>query len=79
MDRLFYYIEEVNRVEVVLNGTVANVDKEMNLWEFLLSKELDLETIIVEHNEVIVKKQEWKTIILQDQDRLEVLKFVGGG
>jgi sulfur carrier protein len=69
----------VNGVEVVLNGTVANVDKEMNLWEFLLSKELDLETIIVEHNEVIVKKQEWKTIILQDQDRLEVLKFVGGG
>ncbi len=66
-------------MEVVLNGTVANVDQEMNLWEFLLSKELNLETIIVELNEVIVKKQEWKTIILQDKDRLEVLKFVGGG
>ncbi len=66
-------------MEVVLNGRSANVDQEMNLWEFLLSKELDLETIIVEHNEVIVKKQEWKNIILQNQDRLEVLKFVGGG
>lgn len=66
-------------MEVVLNGVVTNVDQEMNLWEFLLSKELNLETIIVEHNEVIVKKQEWKTMILQDKDRLEVLKFVGGG
>ncbi|SFM32400.1 sulfur carrier protein ThiS [Pelosinus propionicus] len=66
-------------MEVVLNGVVTDVDQEMNLWEFLLSKELNLETIIVEHNEVIVKKQEWKTMILQDKDRLEVLKFVGGG
>jgi sulfur carrier protein len=66
-------------LEVVLNGTIEKLNKEMNLSEFLLSKGLNPDTIIVEHNENIVKKQEWTTIILRDKDRLEILNFVGGG
>lgn len=66
-------------MEVVLNGTIEKLNKEMDLSEFLLSKGLNPETIIVEHNENIVKKQEWTTIILRDKDRLEILNFVGGG
>ncbi|MDF2633601.1 MAG: thiamine biosynthesis protein ThiS [Pelosinus sp.] len=66
-------------MEVVLNGNIEKLDKEMNLSEFLFSKGLNLDSIIVEHNETIVKKQEWERIVLQDKDSLEVLKFVGGG
>jgi sulfur carrier protein len=69
----------VASLEVVLNGNIEKLDKEMNLSEFLFSKGLNLDSIIVEHNETIVKKQEWERIVLQDKDSLEVLKFVGGG
>jgi len=70
---------EVSRLEVVLNGNTEKLAKEMNLSEFLLSKGLNPDTIIVEYNENIVKKQEWTKIILQNKDGIEVLKFVGGG
>lgn len=66
-------------MEVVLNGNTEKLAKEMNLSEFLLSKGLNPDTIIVEYNENIVKKQEWTKIILQNKDGIEVLKFVGGG
>lgn len=66
-------------MEVVLNGNAEKLAKEMNLSEFLFSKGLNPDTIIVEYNENIVRNQEWENIILQDKDRLEVLRFVGGG
>jgi sulfur carrier protein len=69
----------VSRVEVVLNGNTEKLVKEMNLSEFLFSKGLNPDTIIVEYNGNIVKKQEWPKIVLQNKDSLEVLKFVGGG
>jgi sulfur carrier protein len=69
----------VNRLEVVLNGNIEKLNEEMNLSEFVVSKCLNPDTIIVEHNENIVKKQEWTSVILRDKDRLEILNFVGGG
>lgn len=63
----------------MLNGNLEKLEKEVNLSEFLLSKSLNLDTIIVEYQGNIVKKEEWATITLQDKDCLEVLKFVGGG
>ncbi|GMA97831.1 sulfur carrier protein ThiS [Pelosinus sp. IPA-1] len=63
----------------MLNGNLEKIAEEINLSTFLLSKGLNLDTIIVEYQGNIVKKEEWATITLQDKDCLEVLKFVGGG
>lgn len=69
----------MNKLEVVLNGNFEKVEKGVNLSQFLLAKGLNLNTIIVEYNGVIVKKQDWVDIVLQNKDCLEVLRFVGGG
>lgn len=63
----------------MLNGNLEEIGEEINLSTFLLSKGLNLDTIIVEYQGNIVKKEEWAMITLQDKDCLEVLKFVGGG
>jgi len=69
----------VKELQVALNGKEEVVEAQMSLLNFLLGKGLNPETIIVEHNEKIVKKDEWCSVFLQDKDRLEVLNFVGGG
>jgi len=66
-------------VQVILNSKAEIVEKEMNVVDFLLLKGLNLETVIVEYNEKIIKKDAWLSVMLQNNDRLEVLKFVGGG
>lgn len=66
-------------MQVVLNGKEEIVEKTMDLLEFLLGKGLNPETIIVEYNGNIIKKDQWSHIMLQDKDCLEVLNFVGGG
>ena len=66
-------------MQVILNSKAEIVEKEMNVVDFLLLKGLNLETVIVEYNEKIIKKDAWLSVMLQNNDRLEVLKFVGGG
>lgn len=69
----------MNQLRVVLNGNEEIIEKQLNVAEFLQVKGMDLATIIVEYNEGIIKQQVWDSVMLQDNDRLEVLKFVGGG
>lgn len=66
-------------MQILLNSEKEMLEKQSTISEFLLAKGLNPETIIVEYNGKILKKQEWSDIELQDQDQLEVLNFVGGG
>ncbi len=69
----------MNELQILLNSEKQMLEKQSTISEFLLAKGLNPETIIVEYNGKILKKQEWSDIELQDQDQLEVLNFVGGG
>ena len=69
----------MNQLQLVLNGNEEIIERQMNLAEFLQAKGMDFTTIIVEYNGEIIKQQVWESVMLQNNDRLEVLKFVGGG
>ncbi len=81
LGKLFCYIKkcEVNELKVVLNGNEEMIEQNMNLTAFLESKGMDFTTIIVEYNGEIMKQEVWASVMLENDDRLEVLKFVGGG
>jgi sulfur carrier protein len=42
-------------------------------------KGLNPDTVIVEYNHDLIKKGEWTDRALKEDDRLEILRFVGGG
>lgn len=66
-------------MNITVNGKSEKLKSQMNIWEFLVSKGIDPDTVVVEHNYDIVKTEQWKGIALKENDNLEVLKFVGGG
>ncbi|MBM7582249.1 sulfur carrier protein [Caldicoprobacter guelmensis] len=64
---------------ITVNGQKTTVSKGMSLYDFLKLKGLDPQKVVVEHNYRIVKTEEWPNIVLQENDNLEILRFVGGG
>ncbi|WP_018248049.1 sulfur carrier protein ThiS [Orenia marismortui] len=62
-----------------VNGQQQVLEEEVKLTDFLESKGLELDRLVIEYNKRVVSKEEWEDIILKDQDSLEVLRFVGGG
>ena len=66
-------------MKIVINGKEADMPEGATFVDVLAQKQLTAASIIVEYNGKIVPKDEWEKIILQSNDTLEILTFVGGG
>jgi thiamine biosynthesis protein ThiS len=65
-------------MDIYLNGKAETVPDSIVLMDIIKSKKLLPETVIVEINGKIFKKNEYRTPI-QEKDKIEILRFVGGG
>lgn len=66
-------------MDIQLNGKRASVDSGITIGDLIREKDLDPETVVVEHNRVIVTTKELDRTPLLENDILEILRFVGGG
>jgi thiamine biosynthesis protein ThiS len=66
-------------MEIVINGESTQVPTSLNLEELVGSLGLKTDRIAVELNRQIVRRDSWAATPLKDQDRLEIVHFVGGG
>ena len=67
-------------MNLTINGeTYLNLDKGMSVSELLDYLSLPKAKIAVERNKEIVSKSSYATTILQNEDILEIITFIGGG
>lgn len=64
---------------IKINGKDETIEKKLNLAELIAGKKLSPEKIVVEYNLSIVPKDEWRNVVLCEDDRIEIISFVGGG
>ncbi|CCY60013.1 thiamine biosynthesis protein ThiS [Clostridium sp. CAG:264] len=63
---------------VKINGEEKEIAGK-NLLEYLKEAGFESERVVVERNLDIIPKDELGNTIIQDEDVIEVLRFVGGG
>lgn len=63
---------------VKVNGTAFDLAGK-TLAEYLAATDYDVKRIAVEKNGEIVPKSQYGETVLQDEDIVEVVSFVGGG
>ncbi|OFW23779.1 MAG: thiamine biosynthesis protein ThiS [Acidobacteria bacterium RIFCSPLOWO2_02_FULL_59_13] len=66
-------------MEILINGENREVPSPINVRELLRLLELKEDRVAVELNREIVRREKWAQIPLREQDRLEIVQFVGGG
>ncbi len=64
---------------LILNGSKKEIAEKTTIKELLLQMGLEPEKVVVEHNYNVAAKEYWDNTVLKDKDKLEILKFVGGG
>lgn len=62
-----------------LNGKPQEFDEPLNITQLLEIIEVRVNLFVVEHNTNIVHKDEYDKVFLKDQDKIEIVSFVGGG
>lgn len=63
---------------MIINGEKLHL-KELKLMDYVKQKGLRVDLIALELNGKIVPKSEFETLILRQDDRAEIVSFVGGG
>jgi len=66
-------------MKIIINGEEKEFLQEVTLDTVLNTLGLETKVMAAAVNMEIVKQDAWKTYILKDNDKLELLDFVGGG
>ena len=64
---------------ITLNGEETIVKKGMSLLSWLNSNGIEQVMVAVEYNGEILNRSDFGKIMLKDGDKLEIVKFMGGG
>lgn len=66
-------------MNVIINGKSASLPEGATVEGLVRLRALDPGTVIIEYNFAPLKRDEWAGTVLKEGDRVEILRFVGGG
>tara|TARA_B100001113_G_C20801173_1_gene488286 strand:+ start:179 stop:382 length:204 start_codon:yes stop_codon:yes gene_type:complete len=65
--------------KIQLNGKKITVNSKVTIYDLLKKFKLNNKKIAIEYNGTIVPKIKFKKKILRNNDKLEIVHFIGGG
>ena len=66
-------------MKVFVNGEGREVGIAISLAELITQLDLPAARIAIELNREVVRRSDWGSTMLKDEDRIEIVHFVGGG
>jgi sulfur carrier protein len=62
-----------------VNGKQVDLNKMQTITEYLISLKINPNTVTIEWNGEILDRVRWSKTSLNSNDKIEIIKFVGGG
>ena len=63
----------------MINGETRSMPAKVNVQDLINHLGISQDRIAVELNRRIIRRSDWNATPLHDQDRIEIVQFVGGG
>jgi len=64
---------------IFINGEARELDGVSTLAGLLEALELPKQRVAIELNKTVIRKQDWESTQIANNDKVEVVHFVGGG
>ena len=72
-------MNNLNVATIQLNGDPYEINAETNLNKLLNKLKIQKNKVAIEVNGEIVEKNKYQNLILNKGDKVEIVKFIGGG
>ena len=72
-------MKKVKKIKIKINGKFSTINENLSLLIFLKELKIPLKKVAIELNQEIIDKNELKKIKLKNNDKLEIVHFIGGG
>ena len=66
-------------MKIAINGEPREIVRAVNVAELIDELALPAPAILVEHNGLALRRDEWKAHALAEGDRIELVRIVAGG
>lgn len=65
--------------KIQLNGKKIKIKPNLSIFDLIKKYKLNNKKIAIEHNGIIVSRAYYKKKYLKNEDRIEIVHFIGGG
>jgi sulfur carrier protein len=72
-------MKKVKKIKIKLNGKFSTINENLSLLTFLKELKIPLKKVAIELNQEIIDKNKISKIKLKQNDKIEVVHFIGGG
>ncbi len=72
-------MNSLNVAKIQLNGNPYEISNGINLNELLNKLEIQKDKVAIEVNGEIIEKNKYTKLVLNKDDKVEIVQFIGGG
>ncbi len=66
-------------MRVKINGAVDDIPDNSSIRDLLTGRKLSADIVIVALNDEIIKQEKWESLKLNSNDKLDIIRIMGGG
>ena len=72
-------MKKIKKIKIKINGKIKSIIQDSNLSMVLKNIKIPLNKVAIELNEEIIDKKNLNKIKLKQNDKIEIVHFIGGG
>ena len=66
-------------MQVTINGETKNLNGELSIRDLLKELQVEEKIVALSINANLVKRDTWDSTLIKENDKIELLQFMGGG
>ena len=72
-------MKKIKKIKIKINGKIKSIIQDSNLSMVLKNLKIPLNKVAIELNQEIIDKKKINKIKLNNNDKIEIVHFIGGG
>ena len=72
-------MKKIKKIKIKINGKFSTINNSLSLSNFLKQLKIPLKKVAIELNQEIIDKNKLGQIKLKNNDKIEIVHFIGGG
>ena len=72
-------MKKINKIKIRINGKIKSLRNDCRLSNLLKNLKIPIKKVAIELNEEIIDKKKINQIKLKNNDKIEIVHFIGGG
>ena len=72
-------MKKIKKIKIRINGKLRTIDFNLSLLKLTKNLKIPVKKVAIELNQEILDKKKLGKIYLKNNDRIEIVHFIGGG